>query len=54
MISYEELQLNKHYFKVAKKNLFDKQAIDKWIMGIEEEVNFNSEAKADEILKDIA
>jgi len=54
MIANEELQLNKHYFKVAKKNLFDKQAIDKWIMGIEEDISFESEAKVDEILKNIA
>ncbi|PHO12763.1 hypothetical protein CPG38_05715 [Malaciobacter marinus] len=54
MIKENDLELGKHYFKVSKKNLFDKYAIDNWIMGIDENFSFDSESKADEILKDIA
>lgn len=32
MIADNELRLNEHYYKKTKKNLFDKEAIDKWIM----------------------
>ncbi|WP_404319468.1 helix-turn-helix domain-containing protein [Malaciobacter canalis] len=54
MIKENDLELGKHYFKVSKKNLFDKYAIDNWIMGIDENFSFDSEVIADEILKDIA
>lgn len=54
MIKENDLELGKHYFKVSKKNLFDKYAIDNWIMGIDGNCNLDCEVIADEILKDIA
>lgn len=53
MIRKEELQIDKHYFRIAKKNLFDKVEIDKWIMGIDQVNNINYELVTDEIIQDM-
>jgi len=52
MIKENDLELGKHYFKVSKKNLFDKFAIDNWIMGISEENNIDYNHVVNEIIKE--
>ena len=34
MVKKGEFILNIHYFQVERKRMFDKQALDKWVMGI--------------------
>lgn len=53
MIKEEELLLGKHFYKIGKKKLFDKIAIDSWIMGTEIVCSNNSDFVVDEILNDI-
>jgi excisionase family DNA binding protein len=37
-----EFELDKHYYKPERKLMFDKNAIDKWIMGIDDGAQFES------------
>ncbi|MCT7465779.1 hypothetical protein N5T78_04175 [Aliarcobacter cryaerophilus] len=46
-IKNEELILNYHYYKKDRKNIFDKNAIDKWIM---EDSNENHSNNSDYIV----
>lgn len=34
MVKKGEFIVNIHYYQVERKRMFDKQALDKWVMGI--------------------
>ena len=50
----EEFELNYHYFKKDRKNIFDKNAIDKWIMSENKGVSINSEYLVNKLLSNVA
>ena len=50
----EEFELNYHYFKKDRKNIFDKNAIDKWIMSENKGVSMNSEYLVNKLLSNVA
>ena len=49
-----EFELNYHYFKKDRKNIFDKNAIDKWIMSENKGVSMNSEYLVNKLLSNVA
>ena len=49
-----EFELNYHYFKKDRKNIFDKNAIDKWIMSENKGVSINSEYLVNKLLSNVA
>ncbi len=49
-----EFELNYHYFKKDRKNIFDKNAIDKWIMSENKGVSINSEYLATKLFSNVA
>lgn len=51
-----ELALNVHYYQKGKKRMFNRQAIDKWVMGIDIESDCNKtkiEATVEEIISSL-
>ena len=50
----EEFELNYHYFKKDRKNIFDKNAIDEWIMSENKGVSINSEYLVNKLLSNVA
>ena len=53
-IKDDELILNYHYYKKDRKNIFDKNAIDKWIMSENKGVSINSEYLVNKLLSNVA
>ena len=49
-----EFELNYHYFKKDRKNIFDKNAIDEWIMSENKGVSINSEYLVNKLLSNVA
>lgn len=49
-----EFELNYHYFKKDRKNIFDKNAIDEWIMSENKGVSINSEYLVNKLLPNVA
>lgn len=49
-----EFELNYHYFKKDRKNIFDKNAIDKWIMSENKGISINSEDLVNKLLSNAA
>ena len=49
-----EFELNYHYFKKERKNIFDKNAIDEWIMSENKGVSINSEYLVNKLLSNVA
>ncbi len=45
-----EFELNYHYFKKDRKNIFDKNAIDKWIMSGDNGISMSNEYLVNKIL----
>ena len=45
-----EFELNYHYFKKERKNIFDKNAIDKWIMLGDKGISMSNEYLVNKIL----
>ena len=50
----EEFELNYHYFKKDRKNIFDKNAIDEWIMSVNKGISINSEYLVNKLLSNVA
>ena len=50
----EEFELNYHYFKKDRKNIFDKNAIDEWIMSENKGISINSEYLVNKLLSNVA
>ena len=53
-IKNDELILNNHYYKKDRKNIFDKNAIDEWIMSENKGVSINSEYLVNKLLSNVA
>ena len=53
-IKDDELILNYHYYKKDRKNIFDKNAIDEWIMSENKGVSINSEYLVNKLLSNVA
>ena len=49
-----EFELNYHYFKKDRKNIFDKNAIDEWLMSENKGVSINSEYLVNKLLSNVA
>ena len=49
-----EFELNYHYFKKDRKNIFDKNAIDEWIMSENKGISINSEYLVNKLLSNVA
>ena len=49
-----EFELNYHYFKKDRKNIFDKNAIDEWIMQENKGISINSEYLVNKLLSNVA
>ena len=49
-----EFELNYHYFKKDRKNIFDKNAIDEWIMSENKGVSINSEYLVNKLSSNVA
>ena len=49
-----EFELNYHYFKKDRKNIFDKNAIDKWIMSENKGLSITSEYLVNKLLSNVA
>ena len=53
-IKDDELILNYHYYKKDRKNIFDKNAIDEWIMSENKGISINSEYLVNKLLSNVA
>ena len=53
-IKNDELILNSHYYKKDRKNIFDKNAIDEWIMSENKGISINSEYLVNKLLSNVA
>ncbi len=49
-----EFELNYHYFKKERKNIFDKNAIDKWIMSDNKKNSINNEYLINKLMLNVA
>lgn len=49
-----EFELNYHYFKKDRKNIFDKNAIDKWIMLGDKGISMSNEYIVNKIYSNVA
>lgn len=49
-----EFELNYHYFKKERKNIFDKNAIDKWIMLGDKGISMSNEYIVNKIYSNVA
>lgn len=57
MVKRGELISTIHYFQRERKRMFDKEALDKWVMGISEKENFiqqNIDMTIEDIISSIA
>ena len=50
----EEFELNYHYFKKDRKNIFDKNAIDEWIMSDNKKNSTNNEYLINKLMLNVA
>ncbi len=49
-----EFELNYHYFKKERKNIFDKNAIDEWIMSDNKKNSINNEYLINKLMLNVA